>query len=167
MKLSKNKKRWFARIGRVLRKAFGPILGRGSPPLENPPRTPGKGHLYESKKPYGPGHLPPSRAAAKERLAWRREQVDDWFDRGLGERYKRVSHEIRQCLYERRKHTYHGQPEAVMAAAIKETKFLRRWIERACGPPTQPRSGRDRQRPRQVDTRRRPSAEPRRPSRGG
>lgn len=144
----KNKKRnWFDRIDRVLREAFGLLLRRGSPPLENPPRTPGKDHLYESRKPYDSRNPPPDREAAEARLEWRREQIADWFNRNMGQRYRQVSYGLRHGLYGRRKHTYHGQPEAVMAAAIREKKFLERWIERATNPtppPVHPGRGRER-----------------------
>lgn len=163
----KNENRMLAKVARVLWAAFGPILRSGSPPLENPPRTPGKEYLYESRKPYDSSHLPPDCEAAEARLAWRREQIDDWFDRGLGERYKRVSYEVRHGLYERRKHTYQGHPESVMAAAIKEKKFLKRWIERACGPPPQPRPNHDRPRPHRADGHRKPPGKPLRPSYAG
>ncbi len=168
MKPSKEKKKqMLGEIRRALWEAFRPLLRRGSPPLENPPRTPGKDYLYESRKPYDSSHLPPDCEAAEARLAWRREQVDDWFDRGLGDRYKRVAEDIRFGRYEKRKHTYQGQPEAVMATAIRETKFLKRWIERACGPPPQPRPSHDRPRPHRADGRRNPPGKPPRPNYGG
>lgn len=165
----KNKERLFAKVARALLAAFGPILGRGSPPLENPPRTPGKDYLYVSKRPYSQKNPPPSRDAAEDRLGWRFAQKKDWVDREMVGIYERVEEDLALGRFKKRRHTYRGRPEAVMAAAIKEIVFLRQWLgrerekdERAAEPPALSPNRRDpgRQRPRRTDGHKRTGGRP-------
>lgn len=126
-------KKLCSRIARVLFGAFWPFLkGRHGPnKRRNPPKTPGKEHLYRQRRPYSDEHPPKTVADALDRIELNAEVVEDWRERRMGDRFERVSKEIGNGTYDRRSHTYRGQPEAVMAAVIKENSFLERWLRRA------------------------------------